>query len=200
MISLIFRPCDYLRITWVSGSSSKKAFDWGYPTLGAVLVTALMVYLAANFVVTPCAPSDVECKQINPAIFFNSNAFGLVTGFLQTMPGFFVAALAAIATFNNPAMDSAMLGNPPRDANNNAMTRRRFLSQAFAYLTFLSLCLFFVTTMIKFGYEVGLMPVGDFVFYGAYGVAVFLITLFLIQMLFITFMCLYYLGDRIHTP
>jgi hypothetical protein len=75
---------------------------------------------------------------------------GLLAGILQmfaNMPGFYVAALAAVATFNKPGMDEPMPKPTPtiemrvrgRSVDVD-LTRRVFLSYLFSYLT--TVCLF----------------------------------------------------------
>jgi hypothetical protein len=193
---MILKPCDYLRITWKDGD--KRKFDWFYATVVAIIFSlSLIIFsiLAPEHIDPSSAPDPTS------NIFFKSKAFELLTGFLQTMPGFYVAALAAIATFTNPDMDKLMLGdNPPKDAGNLIMTRRRFLSQAFAYLTFLSICLFILSAMFKYMYEIAVFPVNNYIFYSVYGICTFTVFLFFTQMILVTFLCLYYLGDRIHVP
>ncbi|MFV4888363.1 hypothetical protein Q5E69_003230 [Acinetobacter baumannii] len=53
-------------------------------------------------------------KEIEPNIFKNDFAV-LLTGFLQTIPGFYIAALAAIATLTSEVMDRPMSGVAPTE-------------------------------------------------------------------------------------
>lgn len=191
MISSIFRPCDYLFITWSSKTHQNKnkiMFDWVYPILSSLILSVLFCFLSYESIFSPATN------------FFTNKSFGLITGFLQTMPGFYVAALAAIATFNNPDMDKKMQGSAPVDRNGYGMTRRRFLSQAFAYLTFLSICLFLLGMLYTYFYDVGFFASSLTIFLIAYFFACLVFFIFFIQMLLITCLCLYYLGNRIHVP
>jgi hypothetical protein len=63
--------------------------------------------------------------------------------------GFFIAALAAVATFDRPSMDDPMPGIPPKMRIKEKgvsydvdLSRRIFLSQLFGYLTVASLVVF----------------------------------------------------------
>lgn len=203
MIKNIFRPCDYLDITWAKSedpeidqqnrdnAKDKDKVDWVYPFIIAFVSTfiALLILYFVEFCTTSCKTN-----------FFLNDAFGIILGFLQTLPGFYIAALAAISTFNNPDMDKPMSDSPPLDKKFNAMSRRRFLAQAFSYLTFLSICIFLLCTIIKFFFSIGIVVTNYYFNLISYGIAVFFLTLFFSQMILITFYCLYYLGNRIHIP
>ncbi|TCB52676.1 hypothetical protein E0H80_02250 [Acinetobacter sp. ANC 4779] len=203
MIKNIFRPCDYLDISWAQSeddeinkqnkenAADKDKVDWVYPVIIAIFST-LIALLISHFIQV--------CTESCKTNFFQNDAFGIVLGFLQTLPGFYIAALAAISTFNNPDMDNPMSGSPPLDKNFNEMSRRRFLAQAFSYLTFLSICLFLFCTVIKFFFSIGILILNYYLNLVLYGISIFFLTLFFSQMILITFYCLYYLGNRIHIP
>ena len=129
MLSQIIRPLAYLRIKHVS--KVPLFVNWIVP---AVLSAALLI--ASLFL-----PSGI-------AVFGDSGAVSRTLGFLQSLPGFYIAALAAVATFGNPDMLKLMPGTPPTMSvlyNDRPtivqLTRRRFLSSMFAYLTALSIIL-----------------------------------------------------------
>ncbi|HAV5317768.1 hypothetical protein ABTP12_14810 [Acinetobacter baumannii] len=203
MIKNIFRPCDYLDITWGKSENAeteqqnrqnakdKDKVDWIYPFIIAIISTCIAVLL--HHYIKICAES---CKTI----FFMNDSFGIILGFLQTLPGFYIAALAAISTFNNPDMDKPMSGSPPLDKNLNTMSRRRFLAQAFSYLTFLSICIFIACTVIKYFFSIGIVITNYYLSLISYAISIFFLVLFFTQMILITFYCLYYLGNRIHIP
>jgi hypothetical protein len=81
-------------------------------------------------------------------IWYVSNSLE-ISGLLQILPGFYIASLAAIATFNKGNMDQYM-PEPTPTVNVRVrghslpirLTRRRMLSLLFGYLSFLSLLLF----------------------------------------------------------
>lgn len=86
------------------------------------------------------------CLPVSPSI---SSAGGLLSGLLTllaTLPGFFIASLAAVATFNRPEMDETMPEPCPTVAVRRngewidvKLTRRTFLTYLFSYLSILSL-------------------------------------------------------------
>ncbi|WP_290925044.1 hypothetical protein [Halodesulfovibrio sp.] len=69
---------------------------------------------------------------------------------LTILPGFFITALAAIATFDKPTLDGTMHGDPPKvicsDLDNEIreriLTRRRFLCLLFGYLSLVTFLLY----------------------------------------------------------
>lgn len=145
MLSMIFKPLYYLNIKWeVSGQFSKKQFDILLPVLCSLVLSGILVTID-SMVVIP------QNSQSTPNIFDGDFAT-LLSGFLQTIPGFYIAALAAIATLNSATMERPMAGTPPTEIiiESNPyrelevpVSRRLFLSSLFAYLSFVSLLLFF---------------------------------------------------------
>lgn len=76
--------------------------------------------------------------------------YGLVhqtNGLLQILAGFFIASLAAIATFQRQELDEIMGGDPPKLPKSKGhpfeeLTRRRFLCLLFGYLAGASIVLY----------------------------------------------------------
>lgn len=126
----LLKPIDYLRIR----VAEKKRYDIVYPLIiGTVVTVFLFVY-----------PIPVR-------IFGKSGLIDLIVNILQILTGFYIASLAAIATFNKSDMDAHIKGEtatlivlkkgvwlPER------LTRRRFLCLLFGYLAFVSIILYFV--------------------------------------------------------
>jgi hypothetical protein len=143
-------------------------------------------------------------------LFGSSGALSKILGFIQSLPGFYLAALAAVATFNNPDMDKLMPGTPPtaKILYNGTLTvvpltRRRMLSIMFAYLTAIS----FILTLLTIGAMTFAEPIRSVVAQHCATIVPFVKCAFsftyfvaLGQMLFITMWGLFYLGERIHTP
>jgi hypothetical protein len=91
-------------------------------------------------------------------LFRNLNVIGSngivvgVNGLFQALPGFYIAALAAIATFDGSKRgynldepwetDPAILDE--QDGNERELTRRHFLALLFGYLSFSSLFIYFL--------------------------------------------------------
>ena len=88
---------------------------------------------------------------IEPNVMGEKSLTQYILSFLSTLPGFYIAALAAVATFDRPTLDETM---PPPAPKMNLMTGNRseeveltmrmFLSHMFSYLTTIS----FVTAAI----------------------------------------------------
>lgn len=191
MLTELSRPFSYLSIR--HPATGVRWVNWWLPVLASIALVAL------------CGSLE---RRVD--LFGASGVLNKVLGFIQSLPGFYLAALAAVATFNNPDMDRLMPGTPPtaRILYNEKLitvdlTRRRMLCIMFAYLTALS----FVLTMsaiaamtfaddIKVAIqEYAPLLTGSvkasfaFVYFGA-----------LFQMLAITLWGLFYLGERMHTP
>ncbi|MCO8248497.1 hypothetical protein [Comamonas thiooxydans] len=143
----------------------------------------------------------------NPVNIFGAQ--GLVErilSFVQTLAGFYIAALAAVSSFNSPHLDRAMPDPAPTMyikyngvLQSVTATRRRFLTSMFAYLTALSIVLslaamvaLVLAPVIKLSW-----PEATSKLYWT-GLAGFLFALF--QMMCVTFWGLFYLGERMLTP
>ncbi|PLP29396.1 hypothetical protein CWM92_12220, partial [Klebsiella michiganensis] len=125
--------------------------------------------------------------------------------FISILPGFYIAALAAIATFNRKQIDDPLIsdngtpyiyvkgvkenGKPYRTKED--MTRRLFLCMLFSFLTAESIVLImlhtFASPLISATTNTYCLAIYSFIF-----------LLILWQLLVTTFFGLYYLGDRIH--
>lgn len=189
MIQLIFRPLDYIKITWQATKgngkkyNAKKWIDIYLPIFSALFSSFFMLLLFLS--------NDFK-------IFFKGDAFGLLTNFLQTLPGFYIAALAAIVSFNNPKLDEIDFDDCPIDCNSYNMTFRRFLANTFSYLAWISIFLIFYCLAVKYIFESIQVDIIDLYFYFVYVVLLLPLIFFITQLFSITAMSLFYLGDRIH--
>lgn len=151
---------------------------------------------------------SVALWGLGPAV----NIFGVqglverVLGLVQTLAGFYIAALAAVSSFNSPHLDRTMPAPAPTMyvkyngvMQKVAATRRRFLTSMFAYLTALSLLLS-LAAIAALTLAVPLKQIiGSAVPYFHWtGLVFFLFALF--QMMCVTFWGLFYLGERMLTP
>lgn len=124
---------------------------------------------------------------------------------LGTLPGFYIAALAAIATFKSDSIDENMDGiDPPKlfssengQLQNRPLTRRRFLCLLFGYLAFISIIMCILNILILV-----FSDVFSCIFLSQYnylrGVLLFVYSIIFINMIITTFLGLFYLSDRIH--
>lgn len=120
------RPLDYLRIE----HPSKRYYDRWVPLFFATPMIIWFVFI----------PGGVS-------IFSPSGVVDKINGLLQILTGFYIASLAAVATFNKESMDKPMIGEPPildvgEGKAPEILTRRRFLSLMFGYLALSSLFLY----------------------------------------------------------
>ena len=83
---------------------------------------------------------------VKPAILGDKKYLDYVLQIIGTLPGFYIAALAAAATFNNPSLDEQMPGKEPPTLKvmrggekfDIPMTMRVFICHLFAYLSAIS--------------------------------------------------------------
>ncbi len=186
MLQYLARPFSYLTIRHSSFLPAMVNFV-------APLLVAIAVFLASwlgNFKIQ---------------LFGDEGLISLSLGFVQTLTGFYLAALAAMATFSSASMDRPMPGETPvmkiiyngHITEVNA-TRRRFLCSMFAYLTAVSFVItvasiFLVSTATGIK-DLFSSPAITFIrnsLLVAYSFAI-------AQMTIITAWGLYYLGERVH--
>lgn len=150
-----------------------------------------------------------------PPLIFGEK--GLVSGVLQVvaqLPGFFIAALAAVATFDRPEMDEVMPVPAPtleifREGRliSIALTRRSFLTHLFAYLSALSIIISVVCVLVNsFSPSVSgllnLFSSGVCLWAKFFLKSIFLLSFYFLcsSMLVVTMQGLYFLGERMHQP
>lgn len=180
----LFVPLKYLLIR----HPEKTKFDLVFPIVFACFF--LLPTLSSDF-------RDAAAKM---------DILGRSSDLLSILTGFFVAALAAVATFGGEEMNEIMPGSSPvtlRDpyrTEPEKLSRRRFLSFLFGYLAFLSLTLYLMG-FVYYGLETYVIikyfphwaGTSFVVFWGIYGFA-------LGNLLANTLLGLFYLTDRIHRP
>lgn len=122
VFSKVFTPIDYIRIK----HPEKRFFDWVLPVLTAFVITAIISSL----------PKSIS-------IVGKDSLISLVNGILQILSGFYIASMAAVATFSKEGMDDVMQGEPPT-LKKEKLTRRKFLTYLFGYLAFMSIAMYFL--------------------------------------------------------
>ncbi|MDV3465562.1 hypothetical protein R1G70_12935 [Stenotrophomonas sp. C960] len=176
VINQLLTPARYLRIK--SETHEKLVIDYVLPALMALATTAAWGW--------------------RPDLLSMGGPSGIVTGvssLIQVLVGFYVATLAAVATFPTSSLDE--------DTNRiklmgSALKRRRFLAYLFGYLALLSLFLF-VALLFRPMIHGLLAQVDHACLQRAMRlVFVFIYQFVFWQMVFITLLGLYYLTDRIH--
>lgn len=182
------RPFGYLSIKGIKG---KFSYDWLFPV---VLTTISMLFFILS--------NGSDFTKITG----EDGLISELTGFIANLPGFYIAALAAIATFNREQIDHLLIsdGESPyvifKGVNSNGreietkerITRRLFLCFLFAFLTAES---FLLVIFAKFS-AIVVVPT-DYLIPLSYMYAS-IYFLFFWQLVVSTFFGLYYLGNRIH--
>lgn len=132
----LLAPLTYLRIRLGPGViyESKRFYDYVLPLVLGALTTV------GYFSLDP-----------QPALLGDHGLLFSISGLLQLLVAFFIAALAAVATFPRESMELPMRGSPAllsvwsneqqRYVDKN-LTRRQFVCYLFGYLSFVSLVLF----------------------------------------------------------
>ncbi|MDE1463289.1 hypothetical protein [Spartinivicinus poritis] len=179
VIYQLTRPFSYLSIK----HEDKWYYDWLTPLVLTILTLAVSVFY-------------IPIQSITGSEGLVSD----ITSFISNLPGFFIAALAAVATFNKHDIDQPMANPPKIEIFYHGsylmidMTRRRFLCVLFSYLTAVSIFLILGAKIalkieISEQFKIPLSWVG-------FGIFNFLLW----QMVLATILGLYYLGERLHTP
>ncbi len=138
-------------------------------------------------------------------VFSEKGLLSFIVNYLQIVSGFYIASLAAVATFDKDSMDKPMPGLPttlPRTMKGVAVTenlsRRRFLCFLFGYLSLLSLILYFSGSgLILAAPHIKTLISANLVVYLKWMV-VFFYLMVTYNLLVTTLLGLYYMTDRIH--
>lgn len=177
----LFVPLKYLTIH----HPEKRTFDIWVP-LGIAFVMMLPLFSA----------------QFREDAVTTLDVFGRSSDLLSVLTGFFVAALAAVATFGGPEMDETMPGKPPVTLNHGThiepLSRRRFLSFLFGYLAFLSLFMYlFGFAFAAVQKYVVVAYIGDLATW-TFGTFWVLFSVLAGNLISTSLLGLFYLTDRIH--
>ncbi|MHC8386797.1 hypothetical protein ACYZTM_01750 [Pseudomonas sp. MDT2-39-1] len=185
LLGQLLRPFGYLAIQ----HPYKWIVDWLYPTILS-LITVATICIASNQTIT-YAPGSL---------------ISLVLSFVQSLPGFYIAALAAIATFGRSDIDNVIPEPTPKVivrfrglTNIIDLTRRKFLAMLFAFLTAQSIVVVILSIfLLSFGkaictYSYLGFPAGMYFS----GILLFVYFLVFYQMIVATFWGLYYLGYKL---
>lgn len=175
-----------------------KVYVWTIP----LVMTAFVV---AIYIISP----------VKPPLLGSEGILKSVSQILALLPGFFITALAAVATFQRADMDEEMpipapivsieyLGNDI----DIKLTRRLFLSYLFSYLSIISFLLFFVIAISPY-----FSPLLKYIeykeriiistSYGAYVVKIFFIGVisYFLSSIFISMLHgVYFLCEKMHMP
>ncbi len=183
MLAQLFKPLGYLFIK----HPHKWVVDWLYPCIAATLT-----------IIAVCGMSDIS------AFSKPGGGISLILSFIQSLPGFYIAALAAIATFGRLDIDDILPEPTPKvviklrgTSNIVELTRRRFLAMLFAFLTAESILLtIFSIFLVSFGENIYSIKAFNAGYYCLIAFC-FAFMIGFYQMVLATFWGLYYLGYKL---
>lgn len=183
-ISRLFRPLDYARIK----HPAKTKYDIFIPLSLAVFGTAILMWL-------PKTPNIIGTKGL----------IEIFSGLLQILTGFYIASLAAIATFNKDGMDETMAGDPPTltvsyrgKIKIDKLTRRRFLCLMFGYLALMSIFIYFLGQGTQLFADNAKILIPSKYFYWCKWSFVSIYLFFALNLIVTTLLSLFYMVDHIH--
>ena len=175
VIRQLLTPARYLLIR--ADTADKYVIDWVLPACIAAAVCAGWA--------------------LRPDVVRLTGTGGLVESvgaLMQVLVGFYVASLAAVATFQGSSLDEFVLNMKLRGEQ---LKRRQFLSYLFGYLALLSLALYVL--MLFRSVPVALAGATPGRGQALLKLSVAFVHQFVFwQMIFVTLLGLYYLTDRIH--
>jgi len=175
VLDKLFKPLEYIQIS----HSEKRWFDWVVPLFFAIIMALIIRYL----------PKPI-------ALIGKDGMISLVNGMLQILSGFYIASMAAVATFQREGMDDKMHGKAAT-LNGKSLTRRNFLTYLFGYLAFMSIFLYFAGGFIQLAsssvtiWATGIPLIIKYIF-----VAIYLF--FVFNILCTTILGMHFMIDKIH--
>lgn len=197
MRHVLLRPLAYLTIQ--HRDPILRWINWYLPGLVALGTAVLWLLPAALDKAGYWQPGQVN-------VWGDGGLINGLLSFVQSLPGFYTAALAAVATFGGKEMNKVMPGEPPRMrllfeghlSEPLELSRRLFLTSMFSYLTALSFMLTMagiLGTSLADSVAAMLLPAAR---PWASALATSMYMLFFSQMLLVTGWGLFYLGERMH--
>ncbi|EGQ9248531.1 hypothetical protein F9H63_15110 [Vibrio parahaemolyticus] len=91
--------------------------------------------MAATYILS-CLPKPI-------ALIGDKSLVSLVNGLLQILSGFYIASMAAVATFQKEGMDDKLDGKSVT-LHGKSVSRRQFLTYLFGYLAYMSILMYFM--------------------------------------------------------
>ena len=182
--SAILKPLSYLLIE----HERLKWFNFTLPGLLTIGFVAVFIFLSPH---------------VN--ILGEGGLVESINGSIGFLIGFYIAALAAVATFENKNLDKKIAGEPAKLTYYQAekfwqeeLTRRKFLSFLFGYCSFMSIVLFVAGVFAQIfhtGFKI-LIPLQFHMPLTALFIASYMFIFF--NLAITTFLGLFYLTDRLH--
>lgn len=187
-----------------------KAFDFlrvQYPNSGDSLRSLLYILPCALALVFCLFFGLIDCNSKTDVNIFKHSAFDNISTFVQILPGFYIGALAAIASYNYAPMDNVMslpapfLAEPVAGGfRESKLSRRRYLTLLFGYLSAISILSAVFIFIVRLVYAVNIFAVSAIIYSSVYYVIAFVFFFVFWQMIMVTLFGIYYLADRMHRP
>lgn len=197
-IKQLLKPCNYLRIRQGDAFwESKRVYDIGLPAV----MTAATILLARSL-------------HVPIALHGSSTLLQSLSNLLALLIAFYMAALAAVATFERKGIDDTLRGGDAllRVINHDSgkhedkkLTYRQFVAYLFGYLSFLSLILFLFLLFTNTAWPIIVRDSRDIWKWDCiirYGIdpAIFAAFFFGLWQLFVTSLLgIYFLADRMQS-
>lgn len=179
-VQKILTPFDYLRI--------KLALKYRYDYVMPFIMTFLFMML---YIMLP----------VKIALLGQFGLIVQVNSIIQVLIGFYIASLAAIATFKSDQLDELMHGDPPklkiRNNKYELLSRRRFLCLLFSYLVtmcFILYCIGIFSHSISLNIKFYFPSYYEIIKYIAISMYIYLLS----QLVITTFLGLHYIADKMH--
>lgn len=181
-IQRLFSPLRYLKIR----HEAKWVYDFVLPLILSVLSVVILF----------CIPN-------RPPFFGEVGVVTYVSEILKFLSPFYIAALAAVATFDSDSIKASFEGKQPYiletyrgEPKRTELNRRQFLSLAFGYLALVSLLMYFIG-YIAWIISINIECTGNLLLLSKVLFAFLYLTAFF-NILTTTMLGLFYLSDRLH--
>lgn len=182
----LLRSFGYLSIN----HPAKKVVDWWLPILLSMATTLVLGFVGEK-----------------SSVWGSEGLIEKIQGLVQGLPGFYIAALAAVATFGRQTNLDSLIPEPTPTIDTwygsgkvpMGLTRRRFLCLLFAHLTAVSIILSLGSALFLWAWKV-IIPMSAICVVVGFYFSTFVYFLALSQLVLVTLWGLYYLSDKIHQP
>ncbi|MFU8925149.1 hypothetical protein [Acinetobacter puyangensis] len=193
MLSYALKAFDFLKIQYPNSGENLRRLLYISPVLLAILFCSFFGLIDYN------SKLDIN--------IFKHSAFDNISTFVQILPGFYIGALAAIASYTYAPMDNVMSTPTPflkeqvaGGFRESKLSRRRYLTLMFGYLSAISILSAVFIFIVRLVYAVNIFAVSATIYNIIYYLIAFLFFFVFWQMILVTFFGIYYLADRMHRP
>lgn len=193
MFGYALKAFDFLKVQYPNNGDSLRSLLYILPCTLAIVFCSIFALIDYN-----------SAKGVN---IFDHAAFDNISTFVQILPGFYIGALAAIASYNYAPMDNVMSLPAPflyeqvtGGQRESKLSRRRYLTLLFGYLSAISIMSAVFIFIVRLVYAVKIVSVSAAIYNSVYYVVAFIFFFIFWQMIMVTLFGIYYLADRMHRP